>query len=367
MNEIENGKPLVLITGSAGFIGTRTIGELIGEYTVVGLDIERPEKEVAGSHFIECDLTREESVNDAFETIRAQFGDKIAGVIHLAAFYDFSGEASDMYENLTVRGTARLLTKLREFETEQFVFSSSMLVYEPVAEGEKLTEDSRLEDEPWAYPQSKIDAEAAIETVRGRIPTVVLRIAGVYSDECHSIPIAQQIKRIYEEEFESHFFPGDVSHGQAFLHVDDLADCFKRVVGRRRELGDEMFLIGEPDVMSYEELQNQIAVLIHGEEWTTVRIPKFLARIGARLQEQIEGEDETFIKPWMIEFADAHYPVDITHAREELGWTPERRMRDTLPEMIGRLKKDPREWYRKNGLEFPEELEEQAERTAGNG
>jgi nucleoside-diphosphate-sugar epimerase len=48
MKNTEN-KPIVLITGSAGFIGTRTIEELISDYAVVGLDIEELDKPVKAS------------------------------------------------------------------------------------------------------------------------------------------------------------------------------------------------------------------------------------------------------------------------------------------------------------------------------
>jgi nucleoside-diphosphate-sugar epimerase len=72
---------------------------------VVGLDLKRPGKTVSGTDFIECDLTKDESVIGALDTVREKHGDHLASVIHLAAYYDFSGEPSDMY-------------RLREFETE---------------------------------------------------------------------------------------------------------------------------------------------------------------------------------------------------------------------------------------------------------
>lgn len=52
----------------------------------------------------------------------------------------------------------------------------------------------------------------------------------------------------------------------------------------------------------------------------------------------------------MIDFADAHYPVAIAHARERRGWNPRHRLRDTLPEIVRRFKLDPQAWYERNGL-----------------
>lgn len=353
-------KPVVLITGNSGLIGTAVTNALAESYTTVGLDAKFPGEDSKIGDFIECDLTAEDSVDLALETARSRHGDEIASVVHLAAYYDFSGEPSDLYDKLTVQGTSRLLKGLQEFRTGQFVFASSILVLEPVEDtGGSLTEASPLEDEPWDYPRSKIEAEEVIRRERGDIPTVVLRIAGVYDDLCHSIPIAQHISRIYEEKLESYFFPGDASHGQAFIHLDDLVTCLQRVVELRNKLGNELFLIAEPDVMTYNELQEQLGILIHGEEWATLWIPKFLAKAGAWAQENILGE-KTFIKPWMVDLADQHYPIAIGHAHEKLGWNPKKTLRDTLPEIVGRLKTDPERWYEENNLEVPDKAKGKA-------
>jgi nucleoside-diphosphate-sugar epimerase len=355
-------KPIVVVTGSAGLIGTRVVKAFSAAYEVVGLDLKRPESTIPDTDFIECDLTKDESVVRALDTVRERHGDRLASVIHLAAYYDFSGKPSDMYRKLTIEGTFRLLKKLHEFQTEQFVFSSSLLVMEPAEEeDEKITEFSALEDEPWDYPKSKIEAEQLIRQERGQIPTVILRIAGVYDEDGHSIPIAQHIGRIFEKKFESYFFPGDKDHGQAFIHLDDLIACIQKTVELRDQLKNEIFLIAEPDVISYEEMQDLLGELIHGKEWTTIRIPKVMAKAGAWLQEKVAGEEETFIKPWMVDLADAHYPVAIGHAVEKLGWRPKHSLRDTLAEMVRRLKQDPQKWYEINGLTWPDDEEKQTE------
>jgi UDP-glucose 4-epimerase len=71
-------------------------------------------------------------VADALARVRRDFGDQIASVIHLAAYYDFAGEPSPLYDEVTVRGTERLLRLLRDFQVGQFVFSSTMLVHSAV-------------------------------------------------------------------------------------------------------------------------------------------------------------------------------------------------------------------------------------------
>lgn len=349
-------RPVILITGCAGLIGSRLAADLSRDFQIVGLDVKPPDEPDAMA-WIECDLTQAASVAAALDTVAQQFGPRWASVLHLAAYYDFKGEPSELYDELTVKGTARLLRELQRYEVEQFVFSSSLLVMESVDESEKLTEHSPT-DAAWAYPESKLRAEKVIEDQRGAISAVVLRIAGVYDEDGHSLPIGQQILRIHEKQLESYFFPGDVDHGQAFVHLDDLVDCFRAAVEQRHHLSPfEMFLVAEPDVMSYAELQEEIGEQLHGQEWPAIRIPKIFAKAGAWVKDKLSSEeDESFIKPWMVDLADAHYPVSIAKAQHQLHWSPRHRLRTTLPEMLRRLKANPHRWYAENGLPLPGHL-----------
>ena len=343
----------VLVTGSSGLIGSRLCNALAADYTVIGLDVQRPETRGPSVQWIECDLTSDAAAQAALDAVANLVGKQIASVVHLAAYYDFSGQPSPLYKKLTVDGTRRLLRGLRPLEVEQFVFSSTLLAMEPVdEEDEVLTERSSTEGE-WDYPKSKLAAERVIAEEHGDIPAVILRIAGVYDEDCSSIPVSQQISRIYERKLESHLFPGDTDHGQPFIHINDLVDCIQSVIARRRELEPlEVFLIAEDELMSYEQLQDRIGTLLYDEEWTTIRIPKAVAKAGAWVKDTLSSEG-SFIKPWMVDLADDHYPVDIRKARERLKWEPKHHLSDTLEEMIRRLQQDPRRWYEINKLGEP--------------
>lgn len=352
----------ILVTGSSGLIGFAVVErfERLG-YEVIGFDREGPPHAPEAADCISVDVTSENSVRDGLRDLRSRHGDTLASVIHLAAYYDFSGEPSDLYKEVTVRGTERLLRGLRTFNVEQFVFSSTMLVHEPTEPGVKINEDSPVAAH-WDYPKSKVETEELIRRLHGAMPYVLLRIAGVYDENCHSIPISHQIQRIFERELTSRVFPGDVGHGQSFLHLEDLLNALVRLVQRRHELPREStILLGEAETLSYDELQRTLAWLIHREEWETQEIPAALAKTGAWFQDNMPFVEEPFIKPWMIDLADQHYELDISRARELLGWQPRHSLRDTLPEMIERLKEDPEGWYEENRLSAPSDLEESAE------
>ena len=353
-------KGLILITGSSGSIGSavmRRFAERFGE--VVGFDRKATDPPPTGCTAIPVDIASDDSVREGLQVLHDHHGQHIASVIHLAAYYDFLGAPSPKYDEITVRGTGRLLHGLRDlgFIVEQFVFSSTMLVHRPGEPGHFITEDWPLEP-TWAYPESKVRTEQLIRAERGDIPAVLLRIAGVYDDGCHSVPLAHQVQRIYERQFTSRVYSGSTSHGQSFLHMDDLVDAIALIVERRAALPPELpLLLGEPETLSYDELQHTFARLIHGENWETLEVPSALAplaKAGAWAMEKLPGADP-FIRPWMIDHANDHYALDITRARQLLGWQPNRSLRETLPKMVAVLKADPVGFYRENALKGPGE------------
>lgn len=351
---------IVLITGANGRIGTALMRRLSERFdNVVGFDRKAPSPPPPGCTHIPIDVTSDDSVKEGLRVLREHHGTRIAAVVHLAAYYDFLGKPSPKYDEITVGGTERLLHGLREgFKVEQFIFSSTMLVHRPGEPGVFITEDSPI-GPTWAYPESKVKTEALIRAERGDIPAAILRIAGVYDDVCHSPPLAHQIQRIYERQFSSHLYSGETSHGQSFIHEDDLLDAIERVVDRRAQLPRESaILLGEPEVLSYDELQHTFLRLIHNESWETHNVPGPIAKAGAWMQDQLPGKD-SFIKPWMIDRANDHYALDITRARTLLQWEPRRSLRETLPKMVTALKADPLRWYRENDLDPPLSLMEQ--------
>ncbi len=359
---------IIIVTGSNGRIGDAVMRRFAGRFgQVVGFDRKAPTPPPPGCVYVPVEITSDKSVRQGLMAIRGHHGARVAAVVHLAAYYDFLGEPSPKYEEITVGGTGRMLRGLRDlgFTVEQFIFSSTMLVHKPAEPGQFINEDWPIEA-TWAYPASKVRTEAVIAAERGEIPAVLLRIAGVYDDGCHSIPLAHQIQRIHERQLNSRLYSGSTSHGQSFLHMDDLVDALALTVERRAQLPPEApILLGEAEALSYDELQHTIARLLHGEDWETIEIPGPLApiaKVGAWVQDKLPGRDP-FIRPWMIDRANDHYALDITRARTLLGWTPRRSLRDTLPKMIAALQADPLGWYRENDLEPPARLLEEAAAT----
>lgn len=308
------GKGIVIVTGSSGFIGAATIKRLAAEYIVVGFDQTLPTHPPAEAECIRVDLTSEDSIKAAFGRVRAAYGGRIASIVHLAAYFDNSGKPDAKYEEVTVGGTERLLRQARESETEQFVLASTMLVHAPGEKGRPINEDWPLEAK-LPYPESKRRAEQLVRDQRASVPLAIIRPAGVYDDQCRNPFLAHQIARIYERTATSLVYPGDLDAGQSALHLDDLTEALFRLVARRFELPPEtVLLLGEPETLSYGTLQKTLGRLIHEEDWDTRIIPKPLAMAGAWIEDEVLDEDP-FIRPWMVEVSDDHYELDISRAR----------------------------------------------------
>ncbi|HMO75804.1 MAG TPA: NAD-dependent epimerase/dehydratase family protein [Sphingopyxis sp.] len=353
-------RPLVLITGAAGNLGRSLAAALGASYRIVGLDTKGAAD--AGYPLFEVDLGDPASVARAMAKLRAEHGGHIACVIHLAAFFDFSGEEKPEYRTVNVEGSRHLVRALRDFAVDLFLYAGTMLVHRPGRPGERIDEDAPIEP-GWAYPESKAEAEAAIREERGDMPVVFLHLAGLY-DEATSVPtFAHQIARIYERDFQSHLYSGDTDAGQAMVHREDMIDAFVRAVDRREHFtGETVILVGEPDAIGYADLQDRLGRLIHGEaEWPTLRVPVPLAAAGAWVQDKAEplvpdaldeGE-RPFIQPFMTRMASDHYALDISRARDLLGWEPQHRLADALPAIVAALKVDPAAWYEANGVPPP--------------
>lgn len=349
-------KPIVLITGAAGSLGSALRAHLQDQYEIVGTD--RP----GGDCDLEMDLSSKEAIETAISQFKERYGSHIAAVIHLAAYFDFTGEPSDLYEKVNERGTHHLVKALQELEVERFIYASTMLVHKPGRPGDVIDESTPI-DPQWAYPQSKAKTEEVIREHHGSMPFAILRLAGLYSEESAVPTLAQQIARIYERNLKSVVYAGSLDAGQAMLHQDDMLDLFARVIERRQSLPNEFYaLAGEPDVLSYEQLQDAIGLHIYGDaHWRTINVPKPLAKAGAWIEEHAEpvipdtwdeGE-KPFIRPFMIDLASQHYALDIGYAEKTLGWRPQKRLAEVLPQMIKTFLQDPQRWYKAHKIHEP--------------
>ncbi len=344
-------KKIIIVTGSSGRIGSRILSRLPDKYQPVAMDFIGATSPHPNVEFVFVDLGNDHSVKCAFDRVKYAYGGNIASIIHLAAFYSFTGKNLELYEKITVQGTRRLLDEAKKCNVEQFLFTSTMLVHEPTVRGVVQNENSPIKGK-WHYPASKVRTEKLIREMHKDIPSVILRIGGCYDETCNCIPISQNIARIYEKQLSSLLFPGDSAHGVPYTHFDDLVDMVLMIVEKRATLPKEsIFLCVEEDSITYRELQTNIGQLVHGKKhWPMIYTPKTIARAGAAVLDHVPFGPPAFIKPWMVDLADDNYEFSMEHARKVLNWSPKHSLRETLGAIVQDMKKDPITWYKRHGI-----------------
>ena len=142
MAETPSQRPTVVVTGSGGFLGSAIAGRLAAGYRVFGFgfDMVLPKRPQEGVEPVEVDLTSDESVAAALHQVRAAAGPEIASVIHLAAYYDLSGDPDPRYEAVTVQGSRRAMRHLQRLRTGPFIFASTLLVHRATEPGRPIDE-----------------------------------------------------------------------------------------------------------------------------------------------------------------------------------------------------------------------------------
>lgn len=176
----------ILITGGAGYIGSRFVRDLAEDPAFAGATIriadnmqrERFESladlpDGANFEFIEADLMDPASMRLAL--------DGVSAVVHLAALVrtPFSFDYPAWTEHVNHWGTARLIEHALEAGVGRFVFASSASVY---GLGGPFAEDARCAP-VGPYSHSKLRAEDVVRAAGRRgLAATILRLGIVYGD-----------------------------------------------------------------------------------------------------------------------------------------------------------------------------------------
>lgn len=177
--------PYILVTGGAGYIGSHTVIELIGQgYAPVILD------NYANSHRLVIGLIEEISgqrvlveegdCNDRALLERLFTSYRFVGVIHFAAFKAV-GESVEQplkYYHNNLGGLIQLLSVMEQFSVNKLVFSSSCTVYGTPVGTTKVDEETPLAAPNSPYGWTKWMSEQIIrDAVKARpeLDVVLLR------------------------------------------------------------------------------------------------------------------------------------------------------------------------------------------------
>ncbi|MBM4251347.1 MAG: NAD(P)-dependent oxidoreductase [Deltaproteobacteria bacterium] len=337
-------KPTLMITGAAGFIGTALRQCLRVEYDLICIDLLPAPSLSSGEEWHQMDVTDVASV----ERLLRRLQKPLSGLIHLAWYYDFSNLPHPRYQ-AAADSMATLVAAFGRYAASDapFIFASSMAAMAPTVPGVKQTAASPR-SAAWQYPASKVRGEKALRSVTITQPVVELVFAGVYSDACELVPLFQSIERIRRGNIQSWFFPGRTDRGLTYVHVDDVTRAIRSALRASYPTPRliQRLLVGEARPVTNQEIFDAASAAFGRVRVPILKVPPFLAWLGA----QVIGlfSRSNFVKPWMIAFAEEHFEFDLAHTEAVIGWTPQKRLLDTLPTMLAMASGDTDMWLSRN-------------------
>lgn len=159
-------KPVVVVTGISGNLGTRLL-PLLSRYSVIGVDVAPPRTE-SEMQFESLDLGQESSTRTFYELLRDTHA---YAVVHLAFVIDpvRTGVLDvDRMWQINVAGSARVMEAVTEANrttddgVKQFIFPSSVSAYGPDFPG-AATEESPLAAHTLPYAVHKKESDEVVQ------------------------------------------------------------------------------------------------------------------------------------------------------------------------------------------------------------
>ena len=300
-----NSRPVAVVTGGAGFIGSHMVDLLAGRgFEVRVIDNLRGGREANLAH-----LKGNPALKCEWRDIRAlEPGDSLFGnaryVFHFAGIGDIvpSIEQPIDYMDTNVQGTVRVLECARHARVEKLVYAASSSCY-------GLAKTPTREDHPIApqypYALSKYQGEMAALHWRQvyRLPVNSIRIFNAYGPRVRTTGVYGAVFGVFfRQKLAGKPFTvvGDGKQRRDFLYVTDIAEAF--LLAAESALSGKIWNLGAGSPQSV----NRLVELIGGE---AIHIPK---RPGE--------PDETF--------------ADISAIRRDLGWRPKVPFEQGVAEMM---------------------------------
>ncbi len=226
----------IIITGSAGYIGSCLFEHLKKKYKVFGVDKVLP-KLKKQKNFIHCNLLNFDKVDFIIRTIKPDI------IIHLAAksTIDFIDKTKEYFEN-NVIVTKNILRSTKKNNIKHFIFSSTAAVYKIT--NNNLSEKSKLGPNN-IYGKTKLNCEKSIIKEldkRSKTNFIIfrffnvcsslfsLKVGEIHNPETHLIPIlAEKFKKnkkvfIYGNNFKT----SDKTCIRDYIHIADIVGAFDK-------------------------------------------------------------------------------------------------------------------------------------------
>jgi nucleoside-diphosphate-sugar epimerase len=347
---------VVVITGSSGFLGSALCVDLCRDSRIIGMDWRKPspalQKQAPDARWKKIDISERDSVKEFFNEIAGKFK-RVDFVLHMAAFYHFGQYWRPEYDRVNVQGLENILEGALGVGTRRFVFAGSIASLTAPPPGDALTERV-TEGAEVAYARSKTIGETLLARYSSRMPTVALRIGGVFSDWCELPPLHSLMKLWSMRGIMGRMIPGLGETGFPYIHRQDFAGCVRRIIEKHSELSpSEIFFASPSGCTTHKELFPIIRKAC-GEHFSTtpVFIPTRLAKSMLFFKNRVKVllKRKRYERRWMMNYVDRPLVVDTTYTQTKLKWapTPELGILQRLPVLMTHFHRRRSRWELRN-------------------
>lgn len=345
----------ILITGATGYLGTALCVDLCRDYNVIGLFRRPPTKRLIRAapnvRWEKGDVVEPGCLDCIFKET-SQRGHPVDYVIHFAAFTDFGEKWVDEYSDTNVIGTRNIVESACDAGVKRILFAGSIAALEPLGAGEALTEQSSGYGNI-AYSKSKAIGEKLLAENSERVPVVILRLGGVFTDWCELPPLFS-VMNIWKCPFIGRMIPGQGNSGFPYIHRKDVVGIVRRTVENDEKLDRfEVLFAAWPGTTFQKELFPIIRRECN-ENYSTepVNAPLAMAKLilhGKYVFNTLRNK-KTYERAWMIKYVDRPLIVDTSYTQKKLDWKPtdDLHILDRLPVMVDHFRKNYPKWYQRN-------------------
>jgi nucleoside-diphosphate-sugar epimerase len=343
-----------LVTGASGFIGRHLLRELKDDHSIVAVARARPEPAGAPLHphieWLQADVSNRESALALHERVRASGGVDV--VVHLAGYYDFTGQDAPEYRSTNVEGLRNLLDISRRLQPRRFIFSSSVAACDFSPPGRAIDESTPPEGRS-PYARSKRRGEEMVREFSRALPCCIVRFAALFSDWGEYEPLYVFLSEWLSPGWRSRVLAGRGRSAIPYLHIQDATSFFGRLLARLDDLGPcETLTASNDGATSHLELYLAATACHFGQRRRPLLVPRSLCRVGLRGLDTlgVVTRRRPFERPWMGQCIDRALFVDASRTRARLGWAPKERLEilRRMPFLIHNRRTRPDEWVRRN-------------------
>jgi len=318
----------ICVTGGTGFLGGFFLQALLAKGEAVRV-LASPSARAdalaaAGAEIVRGGLSEPDAISHAVG------GAEI--VYHLAAKVGSPGKRAD-YFAVNVAGTERVLATCAQHGVRQLIYVSSLAVYGPVADDERIDESTPLDAHSELrdpYAESKIAADHLVSSWAQQtgVPTVILR-PGIIFGPGRPLPIGLLGFRSRKTDIVF----GDPKHRIPLNYVENLVDAMQAVAIPGSGL--RQFNVLDDDELTLERYHQVKRAVDHSTMRFYSGWPLYVASPFAEALRPLVSMGDTRLSRHQLRRVLQNRWYDTRRIRSETGWRPRVPLDEAIRRTLG--------------------------------